>query len=234
MASALEQTKELILNRTRVYSFLSRVFRQEADSDFLSLIKQNCNTVRIEDIELEGGFEKLRLFFARFEINEQMIEGLAADYADLFLGIGRHPAHPYESVYLGRDGIIMQEPWNEVRSQYRSERLGKTKWFKEPEDHVALEFDFMVYLCLKILETLEKGDTENSLRLLQSQRDFLMHHLKAWIPAFCDDILKSPTEYEFYDGIAEITKRFTILEDEIFTRHLKGDGSAWSFAGFSN
>ena len=131
MISALQQTKDQILNRARVYSFLSRVFRKEADSDFLSLIKQNCNTIRIEDIVLEGGNEKLRLFFKRFEINEQLIEGLAADYADLFLGIGRHPAHPYESVYRGTDCIIMQEPWNEVRSQYRSERLGKAKWFKE-------------------------------------------------------------------------------------------------------
>ena len=49
------------------------------------------------------------------------------------------------------------EPRDEVVGFYGKERLRRVEWFKEPEDHVAIEFEFMAYLCLKEKETLEVG-----------------------------------------------------------------------------
>jgi len=198
MAASLGELKELIMNRAQLYSFLSKIYREEVDQELLEGMKQMSRSINIEDPEMAGGYDTLRTFLEKIKINEELIEDLAADYASLFLGIGRHPAHPYESVYL--------------------------EWFKEPDDHVAIELEFMAYLCLKVKEAIDKQDIEEGVRMFEVQNDFLSKHLKAWVPQFCDDIIKGSSKYDFYQAIGEITKRYIVLEERTvvqLTRELK-------------
>ena len=211
MASTSEQRKKLVTDRARVYSFLSRIYREEVDKKFLCRMKEDFNSVDCKDAELSRAYDNLRIFLNRIEIDDQLVTGLASDYADLFLGIGKHPAHPYESVYRGGNGTIMGKPRDEVVGFYGKERLRRVEWFKEPEDHVAIEFEFMAYLCLKEKETLEVGPAVREQPWIEIQLDFLRQHLKNWVPTFCNNILKCPTRYEFYDGIAAFTKRYIIV-----------------------
>jgi TorA maturation chaperone TorD len=136
----------------------------------------------------------------------------------LFLGIGRHPAHPYESVYRTEDKIVMREPRNEVMKVYSEEGLQKIDDFKEPEDHVAIEFEFMAYLCTKMKEALENKDTGEWSRLLSVQSDFFTKHTKSWVPAFCDDAVNGSSKYDFYPIWGAITKRCIALEDEALNK----------------
>ena len=137
MASTSEQRKKLVTDRARVYSFLSRIYREEVDKKFLCRMKEGFNSVDCKDAELSRAYNNLRIFLNRIEIDDQLVTDLASDYADLFLGIGKHPAHPYESVYRGGNGTIMGKPRDEVVGFYGKERLRRVEWFKEPEDHIA-------------------------------------------------------------------------------------------------
>lgn len=224
MEASLEEVKELTMSRTKFYSFLSRIYREEVDQELLEHMKHRSTSIAIDDPEMAREYDKLRTFLERIEINKEFIEDLAADYASLFLGIGRYPAHPYESVYQSKEGIVMREPRNEVLRIYHREGLQKVECFKEPDDHVAIELEFMAYLCLKMKETLDRQDIEEGLRLLEFQNDFLSKHLKAWVPQFCDDIIKGSSKYDFYKTIGEITKRYIVLEERTvvqLTKELK-------------
>ena len=75
----------------------------------------------------------------------------------------------------------MRQPWDEVRRTYQKENLQMVQWFKEFEDHVAVELEFMTYLCLKMNESITKGEINTVKRLLIVQKVFLINHLAAWI-----------------------------------------------------
>jgi putative dimethyl sulfoxide reductase chaperone len=213
MGASLEKLKELIINRTELYSFLSRIYMQEVDKELLEKLKLSSKPISIDDAEMARAYNKLREILERSQINEEYIENLAADYASLFLGIGKDPAHPYESVYLSQDRIIMGASRDEVLKMYLKEGLQKVDWFKEPEDHIAIELEFMAFLCLKMQEALNRGTRDIGLRLIQAQIDFFEKHLKSWVPKFCDDIVKHASKYDFYQAMADITKRYILLEE---------------------
>jgi len=223
MVSNFENGRKLMMDRARVYSFLSRIYREELDEEFLIGMKQGFRSVDCEEPELRHAYGNLHMFLNRIEIDDELVTGLASDYADLFLGIGKHPAHPYESVYRGRNGTVMGIPRDEVIGFYRKESLRRAEWFKEPEDHVAIVLEFMAYLCLKEKETLEIRPAVRDRQWIRLQLDFLEQHLKNWVPAFCNDILKCPTRYEFYDGIAEFTKAYIIFEEKTLCRLIAVD-----------
>jgi putative dimethyl sulfoxide reductase chaperone len=213
MGASLEKLKELIINRAQLYSFLSRIYMQEVDEELLKNMKLNSKPINIDDTEMARAYNRLREILERSPVNEDYIENLEADYASLFLGIGRDPAHPYESVYVSQDRVIMGEPRDDVLRMYLKEGLQKVDWFKEPEDHIAIELEFMAFLCLKMQEALNRGTRDIGLRLIETQRDFLEKHLKSWVPKFCDDIVKHASKYDFYQAMADITKRYILLEE---------------------
>lgn len=210
----MEKLQELNKNRAGLYSFLSRVYRQEMDKALLENIKSS-NPLNIDDAEMARACNKLREILERTPINEEYVENLEADYASLFLGIGRYPAHPYESVYLNKDRVIMGESRDDVLRIYMQEGLQKADWFKEPEDHIAVELEFMAFLCMQLQEALSRGTSDRVLSLIEAQKDFFEKHLKSWVPEFCDDIVKNAIQYDFYQAMADITKRYILLEETI-------------------
>lgn len=208
----MEKLKKLIGNRARLYSFLSRIYRQEMDKELLESMKSS-RPVNIDDAEMACACNRLREILERSPVNDEYVENLEADYASLFLGVGRYPAHPYESVYLSREGIIMGESRDEVLRIYFREGIQKTDWFKEPEDHIAVELEFMAFLCLRLQEALNCGTRDMRLRLIEVQREFFEKHLQSWVPVFCENIVKNASRYGFYQAMADITRRYILLEE---------------------
>jgi TorA maturation chaperone TorD len=74
---------------------------------------------------------------------------------------------------------------------------------------VAIELDFMAYLCRGMAEKLRGG--EKIIEELAIQREFLDGCLSKWVPQFCEDIIKSPNS-DFYKGIAQITRGFLMFD----------------------
>ena len=213
-AAGLLHTVSSLLLRASVYGFLSFIYRKEVDKALLERIKDTVNSNDLGQ-ELDGqGYADLRDFFDGVEISQHLVEELAADFASLFLGIGDQPAHPYESVYLGADALVSQEPRRKVLDIYRREGLQRMAWFNEPEDHIAIELEFLEYLCRKAAKLLDEGNLDEATRVLGVQTEFLNEHLRSWVPRFCDAVIAGSANFGFYPAIAKITKRFIESEAE--------------------
>jgi len=216
-------------NRSAIYNFLSRMYEKEITTELLKeMIDEKSPILRVEglqeipDDELKNGLEKLRKYLEGLkerDLEEARLE-LAVEYANLFLGIKGKPPHPSESAYRSEDHLIMQEPMDEVLHAYWDAGVNKDKKFTEPADHIAVELQFMAYLCRKTAEALGRNEKDNALKYLKMQKDFLRNHLSLWISPFVKDILDT-AEVDFYKGIAIITKRFVELDNSMIDDLLK-------------
>lgn len=208
---------EVLQDRCTNYAFLARMYRQEVTADLLRgmLAELQRDGGAQEDDITDDGQAMLERFVRGLQgADLQAVETrLAAEYAGLFLNAGRQPVHPYESVYTSPEHLVMQKARDEVVQLYRQEGLDRSDAVREPEDHIAIELEFMAYLCRKSAEALQAGDREACLRYLEKQRAFLADHLLAWVPAFAADA-EQAAESDLYRGVARLTGEFVGSELE--------------------
>ena len=153
---------------------------------------------KLSDQELK---EKTKEFKRRLEEGETL-DDLAADYAKTFLGAGSAQgaaAFPYESVYTSPKHVMMQDAWNQMCEILESKGIERNEESKDLlEDHIAVELDYMAYLCD---ETSQYTET---LAGLEEQREFLNKHLLNWVPEVCLDI-KDNEETAFERLVGQVT-----------------------------
>ena len=114
----------------------------------------------------------------------------------------------------------MQEARDQVLAEYRKEGLARIGEFKDPEDHIAIELEYMAYLCQKAAEGLAADDLATATGYLQKQQDFLEKHLLVWIPNFCQDLAKVATS-DFFRGIGRLTEEHLAMEQETIAELLE-------------
>jgi len=219
-AALRDQQLSVNQNRHQIYAFLSRMYEREITLDLLKeLTSESSPVLRISDSELSGdkgfrkGFELLRKYLVNAsgrDLNQVKLE-LAVDYANLFLGVKGKPLHPSESVYRSKDHSMFQEYRDEVLFAYWKAHVDRVKEYTEPEDHIAIELQFMEYLCRKAVEAQEKNKKDEVRKYLLIQRGFVNDHLAKWVPQLTKDILES-ADVDFYKGIAYLTSAFIELE----------------------
>jgi TorA maturation chaperone TorD len=206
------QMLEILQSRAATYGFLSQVYRQEVTASFLAQLVEQLTGEAEEEADSEG-YQTLREYVVTIEgadIDGVRID-LASEYAALFLSVGRKPVFPFESVYTSPERLVMQEARDEVLAEYRKEGLDCIGEFREPEDHIAIELEFMAYLCQKAAEAMEAGDKAAAAEVLQKQEGFLQRHLLVWVPDFCQDVQQA-AKTGFYKGIAQITAEHLAME----------------------
>jgi TorA maturation chaperone TorD len=226
MVLSLEEQKNTAGLRAGLYSLFSKIFREEADLQFLALMKKSVDKFGCSDNyknpdqspDLDDIYKSLSDFFSENRIDDDLREELAADYASLFLGTGKHPAHPYESVHTSEDGIIMRESWNDVLQIYGEYGLKKEGHFTQPEDHIAIELEFMAYLCMETQKAIDMEDSKNIKVMIKAQKNFIKKHLVSWVPNFCNDIINGSTKFTFYGSVAKIVKKFILMEGSALKR----------------
>jgi len=211
---------EMLRARENTYALLSRVYRSEVSTEFLNSLFAGLAACG------EAGDEySLLCEFAEsaWSSDPRSIESqLAIEYAHLFLNAGDPPhVYPHESVYTSADRLLMQEARNQVLAAYRLEGLDRNVDFNEPEDHVAIELEFMAYLCHKTAQALESGDRSEARVLLAKQREFLEKHILVWVPCLCDD-LEQIAWSDFYRAIARITRRHLAFEPATLDELVQG------------
>ena len=135
---------------------------------------------------------------------------LELEYNRLFVGPGHVACPPYESVYR-RDrsgseiGLVMGSSTSEMKTLYREAGLTISEGFKDLPDHIAVELEFMHFLCAKESESISQSDIAGAWR--KRQADFANLHLKPWVETFADCILRS-TDSSFYKAAANLLKDF--------------------------
>jgi len=146
----------LISNRENLYRFLARLYRIEVDAPLLQLLAEMGFPEECDDPELAEGYRMLTAWL--HNPGNDPLTDLAVDYARVFLGAGVFEgvvASPYESVYTSKERLIMQEARDQVLAVYNSKELQCAEPLEIPEDHIALELEFLAHLCREILNAGE-------------------------------------------------------------------------------
>jgi anaerobic sulfite reductase subunit A len=220
-APTLQDVWKVSRGRENFYAFLSRLFGKEVDEEALKMIIASQPTVDFlassqQTKELKDGNRLLRNFVDQAKSlnareKQDLLTGLAAEYADLFLGLRSKPVLVCESAYLGEYRMYYGKPFSQVKDLYGRSGFEKRKNFLEPEDHVAVELDFMANLCRQTHLSLDEKNVQNAVHYLAMQKEFLMDHVLRWVPDLCET-LKKTAESSLYKSLASLTSGFISME----------------------
>ena len=145
-------------------------------------------------------------------------EDVRVDYARLFANAGADSVHPYESVYLSPDKLLMQDERDAVLAAYLAESYAVDESLHLPEDHAAFELAFMACLC----EREDQAQADEASRLSGVQAAFLREHVLRWIPQLCADI-EARAQTGLYREVARLCREF--LSEEARTLGIEGDAA---------
>ncbi len=123
---------------------------------------------------------------------------IRADHAGLVGGPGRVAVHPYESVHRSAEGLLFDEQTLEVRACYAEFGLAAPHRNRAPDDHLALELEFVSTLASRWIDA--EGTSERE-RIADGIDGFLQLHLFQWAPHFFDALGRAAGTH-FYHGVA--------------------------------
>jgi anaerobic sulfite reductase subunit A len=209
-------------NRRTIYEFLARTYAKEITIEHLKELSKKkdfflttAEQQEVQGTELAEGFTNLAKYLSSIEERdpESVRLELAVDYAGVFLGVWRTLPHPSESVYVTDKTMVMHETRDNVLKIYRSMGVDKVNTFHEPEDHIAMELQFMAILCDKTIGAFKEDHHADVMKCLEVQKDFLNDHLGKWVPRMAADVIATARK-EFYKAIAKITKGYIEMDKE--------------------
>jgi TorA maturation chaperone TorD len=130
---------------------------------------------------------------------------LKMDYTRLFVGLEKTLAPPYESVYLGREKILFEEPTLAVRKFYQDFGVQVSEKNTIPDDHIGMELHFLAYLCEKSTTALKNQDQNGYTKLIEAIKKFLSEHLNLWFTPFFENVI-AHGETSYYKGAVYLTR----------------------------
>ena len=197
----IQEFQEEIRGRSLTYYILSKCF-SKPDEHFQQLATALGEIMRT--LQLEPDFQNLP--------NEEQLK-LELEYNRLFVGPGRLPCPPYESVHRKDTaehevGMVMGPSTRDALRRYAEAGFSVNPNFRDIPDHLQVELQFMYILCEKELEMA--GEAELWQRRYD---DFVKLHLTPWIPSFADCVERK-TESPFYKSAARLLREFIAKEIE--------------------
>lgn len=198
-----------LANRSFVYTYLWRAFAADPDEALLTAV---ASDQALEECAILAGEESRaaqeQRALASTASASDALEVLKSDYTRLFIGPGKLPAPPWESVYVTGEDLLFQPSTLEVRDAYRKAGYQATGYPHEADDHLATELGFMEALAKDSQAAYEAGDSEKLQLLLSQQTMFLAQHLNAWLPKFVERLLitEAPKFGEFYPRFAALAR----------------------------
>lgn len=191
--------KKLAAAKSVVQRFFATVFADEISDELYRALKSDLFLKRLKAVsEAVYAKELARGAMALFEFMDkaglETHRQLKFEYADLFLNAGKNPVLPYESFYIDREPTTHGEPLFQMRQRLRKTGLHKDPDYSEPEDHIAVEFDF--------LSEMNRREAAGDRSAAQARADFGKQHM-AWRTEFCA-VLHAADQSGFYRALAEL------------------------------
>ena len=197
--------EDFVKQRANVYKFLSTLYRDEISEDLVAkltgkefIAKLNGFAKECKFSDLGKGLDKMAGYLGKAK--EGTYKELSYEYADIFLNAGPNPVTPYESVHATGEPVVMQKSVFDVRAAYRKADVHKSDDYKDLDDYISVELEFVRHL-------LEKGKVDDA-------ADFLNNHLMNWIPTF-HAALYGATVLDFYKGLSAFTLSFLSHDQHI-------------------
>jgi thiosulfate reductase/polysulfide reductase chain A len=192
--------KKVAAGKQIIQRFFATVFADEISSELYQAMKSEAFLRSIKTVaetffskELARGALALFEFMDRAGVDSY--RELRYEYADLFLNAGNNPVLPCESFYADREPVTHGEPLFQMRETLKKYGLYKDPNYWEPEDHIAVEFDF--------LSEMNRREAAGDKAAAQARADFGKQHM-AWRTEFCA-VLHAADKSGFYQALSELT-----------------------------
>ena len=208
---------EIANGRANVYRFLARFFVQAPDEEFVGKVLHEETLGWISVLFSDEAVSQLHEFQEIF--GEMEFQKLAVEYWALFDVPGKRYIAPYESVYL-RDsmdasgkptGLVYGPSTYGVIQAYQQAGVEISPEFLDLPDHIGMELEFLRFLCEQEAKRWQESESEEALKYLNWQSEFLKAHLALWVDALCDKMASLAT-FGFYRAAAMMTKEYIAKE----------------------
>ena len=221
--ATMQELIKLNEQRAATYGLLSRLYRVEVDQPLLDELRSMRFPAKTGNENVDEGYRLLATYLSNTWDNS--VTDLAIDYVRVFIGHGIDAfsaAYPFESVYTSEKRLLMQSARDEVLALYRAAGLSKQESWKEGEDHIALELEYLQILSDRTAEALCQGDTDAAASWVCAQYNFLDVHLDSWAPLLTAEVKKF-AKTDFYRGLAFLTEGFLETDREVLEELLAED-----------
>lgn len=132
-------------------------------------------------------------------------EALEDSYVSIFSHAVRGSCPLYETEYGEGDGRLqLPHELSDLSAFYHAFGLQLGAEVQERVDFIAVECEFMAFLCVKQAFAEEHGDAELAAVTIDAQQKFLHDHLGRWTPACARRIIDQSHE-SFYRPLAHLT-----------------------------
>jgi putative dimethyl sulfoxide reductase chaperone len=189
-----------------------------------------------DDLAAFGFFTPWQRLLERVEqLTDEDAGPLQAEHVRLFvIDPGGTPVFPYESAYVAPRG--QDTAWLSVQltQTYRRSGLSLAPSLNENPDHVAVELEFMAFLCGREADSWARRAPDQVLEILGQQRLFLRLHLASWFGTFARRV-RASTCQPLYAQVAEAAEAFIHhdrdLADALLTQVQQLSSQARSLSG---
>ena len=189
--------------RSDFYALLSRLFESAPDAGLLAAI---AAADELPDVSTAGiGCDLAKAWRELIAASAAMdAEAAAAEYQDLFIGVGRSEVSLNAAAYA-KPGSA--NPLVAVRSALAVLGLARQTGVNTYEDHLAAVCETMRMLIIGVKGAKAYPFVE--------QRGFFEAHVRPWVFDCCSAIESSPVA-NYYRRVAEFTETFMALERDSF------------------
>ncbi len=225
---------ELNEGRAKTYGFLARLYREEASQELIDEMFKLKYRVSTGNEALDKGHKLIATWLSG--LWENSATELSADYMRTFFGhgySGHAAAYPFESVYASEKRLLMQGARDEILALYRAAGLDKQESWKEGEDHIALELEYMQVLINRTVDAIKAGKDEDAFRLVKAQLNFMEDHLGGWAPLLCEQ-MRNFAKTTFYQGLSYMTDGFLEVDTELMRDMLSAEDDEASEGAAAN
>ncbi len=141
------------------------------------------------------------------------VPALQREFLGLFTLGAEDACFPYESSYVGREGLDTGRVAAEVQRAYTSAGLILDARGELP-DHVSVELDFMSFLCAMEVPAWRRNPPRGAAEWLDREEGFLQDHLLRWLPAFAGRVEGKAPE-SFYRRLADAAHAFAAHDADL-------------------
>ena len=132
-------------------------------------------------------------------------EELAVEFAGLFIGPRQPPAVPFASFYLSETATLMSDVTIDVRKRYLAAGLAVRDLNRLPDDHVAVELEFIDFVVRKCVGAFRAGEREVAAGSFRHLESFFTEHFSRWTPKFAQHVIDAGPG-DFYRGAGMMLK----------------------------
>jgi putative dimethyl sulfoxide reductase chaperone len=199
--------------RSKVYALLARGFRYPtvellaaiSNGNYFNDLAESIPSVRPDLVD------ELAALRADLRGSWDAVETFESEYLKTFeTGLPEPILSLYESAYM--KGSPRAEILLELNAFYQSFGLAMNATFRELEDGLTAELEFMQFLTAKEAQVIEEK-LELAPYLL-AQRDFLTRHLTSWLPTL-EQRAVAGSAPPFYRALIRFTRLFVERERDV-------------------